>query len=77
VRTTLTIDDDLAQKLKAEMRRDGSSLKQVVERLLRRGLQAPARPKRRFHVKARSLGLRAGVNYSKTSEMLDWLDEHS
>jgi hypothetical protein len=74
VRTTLTIDDDLAQQLKAEMRRRDTSLKEVVNGLLRRGLSAPATPKKRFRVKARALGVRPGVNYAKTSEMLDWLD---
>ncbi|MBK7864965.1 MAG: DUF2191 domain-containing protein [Archangiaceae bacterium] len=77
MRTTLTIDDDLAQRLKAEMRKRGASLKVVVGQLLRQGLDAGRRPKRRFRVKARALGVRAGVNYSKTSEMLDWLDEHA
>lgn len=74
MRTTLTIEEDLAQKLKREMRKTGSSLKEAVNRALRRGLDgAPAR--KRFKVKARPLGLRPGVNYSKTSELLDWLDQ--
>ncbi len=73
MRTTLTIDEDLAQKLKREMRRSGDSLKEVVDRLLRAGLKG-SRPKRRFKIKARPLGLRPGVNYSKTSELLDLLD---
>ena len=76
MRTTLTIDDDLAARLKAEMRREGLTLKQVVDRLLRRGLRAPAAAKKRYRVRARSLGARPGINYSKTHEMLDWLDEH-
>ena len=76
MRTTLTIDDDLAERLKTEMRKEGASLKEVVSSLLRRGLDAPNRPKKRFRVKAKRLGLRQAVNYSKTSEMLDWLDEH-
>jgi hypothetical protein len=77
VRTTLTLDDDLALRLKAVMRKEHSSLRQVVSELLRRGLDAPKPAKKRFRVKARSLGTRPGVNYSKTSEMLDWVDEHS
>jgi hypothetical protein len=74
VRTTLTLDEDVANRLKAEMRRDGTSLKEVVNRLLRRGLEAKPARKRRFKVRARPLGQRAGVDYSKTSQMLDWLD---
>lgn len=75
MRTTLTIDDDLVHRLKTEMRREGTSLKEVVNRLLRRGLEAPPPARKRFKVRARPLGNRPGINYSKTSEMLDWLDE--
>lgn len=73
MRTTLTLDDDLVLRLKEQMRRDGTSFKRAVNRALRRGIAVAT--KSRFRVRARSLGLRPGVNYSKTSEMLDWLDE--
>ena len=42
MRTTLTLDDDVAAKLKAEARRDGRALKEVVNDVLRRGLSARA-----------------------------------
>lgn len=73
MRTTLTIEEDVAQKLKAEMRKTGASLKTVVNQTLRKGIEGGA-PRKRFKVKGRPMGLRRGVNYSKTSEMLDWLD---
>ena len=74
MRTTLTLDDDVANRLEAERRKTGHSLKEVVNTLLRRGLQAPARKTRVRLRGARSLGLRAGINYSKTSDLLDWAD---
>ena len=40
MRTTLTIDDDLMRALKDAAHRDGVPLKQLVNRALRRGLDA-------------------------------------
>jgi hypothetical protein len=59
VRTTLTIDDDVATLLEKENRRAGEPMKQTVNRVLRSGLvQAanPAKPKR-FVVKPLDLGI--------------------
>ncbi|PYY05889.1 MAG: hypothetical protein DMG69_25080 [Acidobacteria bacterium] len=39
VRTTLTLDDDVAAKLRAEARRTGSPFKQLVNNLLRLALK--------------------------------------
>jgi hypothetical protein len=76
MRTTLTLDDDVAAKLEAEMRRAGTGLKQTVNALLRRGLEAPqadqlATP---FRVEARDLGLRPGVQLDDIAGLLDALD---
>lgn len=76
MRTTLTLDDDIAAKLKAEMRRTGRSLKETVNASLRAGLN-PRRtrlPARRFTVRARPLGLRPGLNYDKVSDLLEQLE---
>jgi hypothetical protein len=40
VRTTLTIDDDIAVLVEQEVRRTGDSFKGTINRLLRRGLTA-------------------------------------
>ena len=65
----------MAARLKAEMRKNGQTLKHAVNSLLRRGLEAPAAKKARVRLRgARDLGLRPGINYSKTSDMLDWAD---
>jgi hypothetical protein len=45
VRTTLTIDDDLVRLVEGEVRRSGESFKGAVNRLLRLGLAASARPR--------------------------------
>lgn len=75
MRTTLTIDDDIAARLKAEMRRRGSSFKQAVNDALRRGLSRnPRTAIEPFVVQARPLGLRPGLNYDKVGDLLDQIE---
>ena len=68
MRTTLTLDDDVAAKLKAELRRAGRSFRDVVNETLRRGLASqratsrrrdflPARAARRWHHRTRRTAL--------------------
>lgn len=47
VRTTLTLDEDVAAKIKAHMKRSGRSLKQTVNALLRDGLMSARKPPRK------------------------------
>jgi len=59
VRTTLTLDDDVARLLERARRRRGGSLKEVVNEALRVGLgqlEAPRTPRKRHATKAVSLG---------------------
>ncbi len=76
MRTTLTLDDDVAAKLRAEVRRSGQSLKQVVNHFLRLGLDARRhmKPSSAFVVKGRHLGLRAGLNYDNVGELLEHVE---
>jgi hypothetical protein len=76
VRTTLTLDEDIAAKLKAESRKTGRSFRDTVNTCLRVGLTLrkqsdTARP---FRVKARDMGLRPGINIDKVSALLDDLE---
>jgi len=78
VRTTLTLDEDIAPKLKAESRKTGRPFRDTVNACLRAGLTLrkqgdSARP---FRVKARDLGLRPGINIDKVSALLDELEGH-
>ncbi len=77
MRTTLTLEEDVAANLKTEMRRSGTTLKATVNRLLRLGLQKPAsEPSRRFHVHARDLGpLRPGISIDSSSDAVEQLEE--
>jgi len=60
MRTTLTLDDDVAALLEQERRRRGGKLKQVINEALRRGLTGehgpPAQRAHPFRTRAVSLG---------------------
>ncbi len=76
MRTTLTLDEDVAANLKAEARRTGRSWKEVVNETLRLGLVARRllRPSQPFRVQARAWGLRPGLDYDRISELLEQLE---
>jgi hypothetical protein len=72
MRTTLSLDDDVAQLLKKEVRRTGSSFKEAVNRFLRMGLTASKQPVRKpFRVKPWHLGL---PPFEKVEELLEYLE---
>jgi hypothetical protein len=77
VRTTISLDEDVAQRLKAEMRRSGKPFKAVVNDCLRLafdGKQArKAEP--RFVIKPVNMGGPvAGRSFDNIEELLDDLD---
>ena len=73
-RTTLTLEDDVAARLRAEVWRTGKSFKGVVNDVLRAGLErgGPRRPER-FKVAARNLGLRSEMEVDDVEGLLDRL----
>ena len=74
MRTTLTLDDDVACKLKAAARREGRPFKDVVNEALRRGLatRKAMPPPAAFKVRARDLGaLRPGVSLDNVADLID------
>lgn len=76
MRTTLTLDDDVAAKLKAESHKTGRPFRDTVNACLRAGLsvrkQSAAAPA--FRVKARDMGMRPGIDIDKVSALLDELE---
>ncbi len=59
MRTTLTLDDDVAKLLEQARARRGATLKEIVNEALRQGLallEKPRRPSKRHRTKAVSLG---------------------
>lgn len=71
MRTTLTLDDDVAKLLEKEQRRSGSSFKQVVNHFLRLGLTAKQAPRKPFKVTPINLGL---PPYDKVEDLLEQLE---
>jgi hypothetical protein len=73
VRTTLTIDDDVARLIEDEVRRSGDSFKGTINRLLREGLMRANKPAKEkpFVVTPLPLGLRPGLSYDSISQLLE------
>ena len=77
MRTTLTLDEDVAAKLKAEARRSGHTFREVVNDTLRCGLvRRPPSPAREpFRVVARDLGgLRPGLSLDSVADLLEQVE---
>ena len=77
MRTTLTLDDDVAEHLKAAARDTGQSFKRVVNDALRSGLKASTRqPARHYELKPASLGQAArGVDLDVALRLADTLED--
>lgn len=76
MRTTLTLDDDVARLVQNEAKRSGESFKGTVNHLLRLGLTAARKPekKKRFVVTPFALGTGLGTRYQNVEELLDALE---
>ncbi len=77
MRTTLTLDDDVAAKLKAESRRAGRPFREIVNETLRRGLaiRRSTASRQPFEVTARDLGnLRPGLSLDNVAELIEQVE---
>ncbi len=76
MRTTLTLDEDVAAKLRAEARKTGRPFKETLNACLRAGLslRKPAKSIQVFRVLPRDMGLRPGVSLDKISTLLDEIE---
>ncbi len=72
MRTTLTLDPDVAARLRELSRERGISFKEAVNSTLRRGL-APAAERKPYKVPTRRLGYRFGETLP--SHLLEALDD--
>ena len=76
MRTTLTLEPDVAREIKARMAAQKSTMKQVVNDALRRGLAAvdSAPAMKPFRVEPHSFGLRPGIDPDKLNQLVDELE---
>jgi hypothetical protein len=77
MRTTLTLDDDVAAKLRAEARRSGRPFRDVVNDALRRGmLDLRSHPPRQaFRAAVRDLGaVRPGLSLDNVADLIEQVE---
>jgi hypothetical protein len=77
VRTTLTLDDDVARQLRRRAHGTPGGFKSVVNDTLRRGLTAgvkPAPAAEPFVVEAKSCGFLPGIDHLKLNQLADALE---
>lgn len=74
MRTTITLDPDVSDRLRAIARERGLPFKQVVNAVLRRGLGSEGHAKP-FRVEQRPLGLRPGVRLEDALELAAHLED--
>jgi hypothetical protein len=76
IRTTVTLDEDVLERLKQESQARGTPFRQTLNELLRTALLAKdiQQHRRKFRVKPFSVGLRTDVNYDCTEALLESLE---
>lgn len=76
MRTTLTLDRDVAESLQKEMRRTRKGLKATINEALRRGLRIGTKPppSPRFVVQPHAFGVRAGIDLDRVNQLVDELE---
>jgi hypothetical protein len=73
MRTTLTVEDSLAARLRAVAKKRNVPFKRIVNEALRRGLEASEEKSKTkpFRVRSFSMGVKAGIDYDKINQLLD------
>lgn len=76
MRTTVTLEPEVAARLKTEVRRTGRPFKVVVNEALKRGLGLGGKPVRppRFEVQPHAFGFKPGVDLDRLNQLVDELD---
>lgn len=80
MRTTVTLDPDVQQLLRDAMQRRRLSFKEALNQAIRSGLSRTPNPsdgEAPFVVRARRMGLRAGIDAGRLNQMTDELEAES
>jgi hypothetical protein len=75
MRTTVTLDPDVAAKLKDVVRESGVSFKEALNSNVRRGLESAGTESRPYEVRTRRLGARPGVDLDKALALAGELED--
>jgi ribbon-helix-helix CopG family protein len=74
-RTTVTLEDDVAGRLEAAVRRTGRPFKDVLNEAVRRGLDEALKPSTApFKVKAWDMGAIPGLDYDDIAGLLEQIE---
>ena len=76
IRTTVTLDDDVLERVKQESRSRGASFRDTINELLRIALlQTQAQPQRReFKVRPMHMGAIPGLNYDDIEGLISYAE---
>jgi len=76
MRTTLTLDKDVAQRAKKLVASLGKPFKQVVNEALRIGLEHMQRPPKvaPYRYKPHNMGVRPGINLDNIQELIEQIE---
>lgn len=76
MRTTVTLEPDLAKKVKALAHRRGLSFKQALNEMIRRGLTRPVQKgaPTKYTVHPHMGGFRPGIDPGKLNQLVDQLE---
>ena len=79
MRTTLTLDDDVAAMLRKATKQGKTSFKQVVNEALRRGLSGtpPKVRMKRYRVRPHRADLRPGFDHAHLNALADDLEDEA
>lgn len=79
MRTTITLDDDIADKIEILRNEQNMSFKQAVNLLLRQGLEARLQQpsSKRYSSQPRRLGLRPGYDSVRLNQLVDELEANA
>jgi predicted transcriptional regulator len=75
VRTTVTLDQDVAAKLRLLARERGVSFKAALNDAVRAGLGGGGRSVRPYRMPSRRMGVREGVDLDHTGRLLGELED--
>jgi len=71
IRTTVTLEQDVAERLHAESRRLGISFRECINETIRKGLLVgPTRTAKPFKIEPVDMGSIPGINYDNIGELI-------
>ena len=75
VRTTITLDDDVIERVKMESRSRGTSFRHTLNDLLRSALHAgKPQSRRRIRIESRHMGYRPELNYDDVESLIEFAE---